>query len=115
MSAEDLAAPAKQLDAANAILPGRVNLYELSPDLASSLARAVELAHTEKPGSPVFREYALGFLERATAERYRARSGVLGGIDGHGNLDGTIGKRSDGIEGDIIVLGMGVATGKIAK
>jgi len=77
MSAEDLAVPAKQLDAANAILPGRVNLYELSPDLASSLARAVELAHTEKPGSPVFREQALGFLERATAGRYRAHSGVL--------------------------------------
>jgi len=77
MSADDLASPPKQLDAVNAILPGRVNLYQMNPELASSLARAVELAHTEKPGSPAFREKALGFLERATAGRYRAHGAAI--------------------------------------
>jgi len=77
MSAADVASPPKQLDAANAILPGRVDLYQLSPELASSLTRAVELAHSEKPGSPVFREQALGFLDRATAGRYRAHDAVV--------------------------------------
>ena len=43
------------------------------------------------------------------------RGGVLGGIDGHRNPDGAIGKRNNRFEGDGIVLGMGVATGKIAK
>jgi hypothetical protein len=77
MSSGDAASPPTQLDAANAILPGRVNLYQLSPELASSLTRAVELAHSEKPGSPVFREQALGFLDRATAGRYRARDAAV--------------------------------------
>ena len=52
MSADDMASTAKQLDAANAILPGRVNLYQLSPELAASLSRAVELAHTREGGLP---------------------------------------------------------------
>jgi hypothetical protein len=76
-SADDLASPPKQLDAANAILPGRVNLYQMNPELASSLARAAELARTEKAGSPAFREQALGFLERATAGRYRVHGAAI--------------------------------------
>jgi hypothetical protein len=71
----------KQLDAANAILPGRVNLYTLSPELTSSLSRAVELAHKEKADSTVFREQALGFLERATAGHYRVRDSVIEAVE----------------------------------
>lgn len=94
MSAADLASPAQQLDATNAILPGRVNLYQLSPELAASLARAVELAHTEKPDAPAFREQALAFLDRATSGRYRAHDGVVEaveftGIYPAGTIDGT--------------------------
>lgn len=94
VSAADLNSPAKQLDAVNAILPGRVNLYALTPELSSSLARAVELARTEQPNSPVFREQAVGFLERATAARYRARDGVVEAVEFStiypaGTLDGT--------------------------
>ena len=77
MSAADMALLPKQLDAANAILPGRVNLYQLSPELASALTRAAELAHTGKADSRAFREQALDFLERATAGRYRAHNGVV--------------------------------------
>jgi hypothetical protein len=94
VSAADVASTAQQLDAANAILPGRVNLYQLSPELASSLSRAVELAHTEKPDAPAFREQALAFLDRATAGRYRVRDGFveaaeLTAIYPAGTIDGT--------------------------
>ena len=94
MSAEDMASPPKQLDAANAILPGRVNLYQLSPELASSLTRAVELAHAQKPGSAVFREQALGFLDRATAGRYRVHDAAVEAAEftaiyPAGTIDGT--------------------------
>src|SRR5262245_25950281 len=81
MGSDDIASPAKQLDAANAILPGRVNLYALSPELASTLNRAVELAHKEKADSRAFREQALSFLERATAGRYRAHDGIIDAVE----------------------------------
>jgi hypothetical protein len=77
MSAADRSTTAKQLDAANAILPGRINLYQLSPEQASSLSRAVELARTEKPDSPAFREQALAsppFIRQGrSTERRRTR------------------------------------------
>ena len=94
MSAADMASLPKQLDAANAILPGRVNLYQLSPELAAPLTRAVELAHTEKPGSRAFREHALDFLQRATGGRYRAHDAVVEAAEftaiyPAGTIDGT--------------------------
>ena len=81
MSAEDLTSTAKQLDATNAILPGRVNMYQLSPELATSLSRAVEVARTEKPDSPAFREVALAFLDRATSGHYRVHDGVVEAVE----------------------------------
>jgi hypothetical protein len=81
MGSDDIASPTKQLDAANAILPGRVNLYALSPELASTLSRAVELAHKEKADSRAFREQALSFLERATAGYYRAHDAVIDAVE----------------------------------
>src|SRR5262245_28341964 len=81
MSPDDLASPVKQLDAANAILPGRVNLYTLSRELTSSLSRAVELADKEKAAARVFREQALAFLERATAGHYRAHDAAIEAVE----------------------------------
>ena len=94
MSGDDTASKAQQLDAANAILPGRVNLYELTPELSSALSRLVDLAHTEKPDSPAFREPAVSFLDRATAGRYRAHDGVVEAAEftaiyAAGTIDGT--------------------------
>jgi hypothetical protein len=94
MSAGDMTSTAKQLDAANAIVPGRVNLYQLSPELASALSRAVELAHTEKPDSPAFRELAGAFLDRATNGHYRVRDGFVEAVEftavyPAGTIDGT--------------------------
>src|SRR5262245_48647853 len=77
MGADDLASPTRRLDAANAILPGRLNLYELSPELSSSPARAAERARSEKPESTAFREQAVAFLERASAGRYRVQDGSV--------------------------------------
>jgi len=94
MNSDDTASPAKQLDAANAILPGRVNLYTLSSELTSSLSRAIELAHKEKADSRAFREKALAFLEQATAGHYRAHDAVLEAVEftsiyPAGTIDGT--------------------------
>jgi hypothetical protein len=72
---------AEQLDAANAILPGRVNAYELSPELKAALARASELARSEASVSPAFREQALAFLDRATGGRYPVRDGMVTAIE----------------------------------
>ena len=73
----DLASKEQQLDAANAILPGRMNLYQLGPELVASLGRAAELARSEKADSPAFREQALAFLETASEGRYRVREGAV--------------------------------------
>ena len=81
LSAADLASQANKLDAANGILPGRMNLYELSPELVSSLSKAVDVAHKEKPGSQAFRDLALGILERATGGRYRAQGSVVEAVE----------------------------------
>jgi hypothetical protein len=95
MSSDDTSSPAKQLDAANALLPGRVNLYTLSPELTSSLIRAVELSRKEKADSRVFREQALSFLERATAGNYRVHDAVIEAVEftsiyPAGTIDATI-------------------------
>ena len=95
MSSDDSSSLAKQLDAANAILPGRVNLYTLSPELTSSLSRAVELSRKEKADSRLFREQALAFLERASAGHYRAHDAVIEAVEfttiyPAGTIDGTI-------------------------
>jgi len=81
MSAADLGSTEGQLDAANAILPGRVNLYRLTPELAASLTRAAELAQKEKADSPAFREQALAFLDRATGGRYPVRNGAVEAVE----------------------------------
>src|SRR5206468_3373572 len=53
------------------------NLYQMSPELAPALTRAVELAHTEKADSRAFCEQALDFLQRATGGRYRVHDGKV--------------------------------------
>jgi hypothetical protein len=70
LTSADLTTPAAKLDAANAVLPGRVNLYEMGSDLSAALARAADAARAGKPDSPAFREAALAFLDRATGGRY---------------------------------------------
>ena len=70
-----------KLDSANALLPGRINLYELTPDVDAALRRATETAQTQPADSPAFREQAVAFLERATDGRYRVRNGNVEALE----------------------------------
>lgn len=81
LGAADPSSKEQQLDAANAILPGRLNLYQLGPALITSLARAAELARSEKADSPAFREQALAFLGGASEGRYPVRDGAVEAIE----------------------------------
>jgi len=66
-----LAPEGNRLDAANAVLPGRVNLYEMSDGVKAELAKAMELVKAGKGADdPAFREQTLKFLAVATNGRY---------------------------------------------
>ncbi len=81
MPAKELGSAGGKLDAANAILPGRVNLYALSPELDSALAEAAALARSEKADSPGVREKAAAFLEKATEGRYPVRGDSVEAVE----------------------------------
>ena len=66
-----------KLDAANAVLPGRVNLRELPADLDAALARAVEAARREGPDGGAFRDATAQFVDAATGGRYPPRGGAI--------------------------------------
>ncbi len=58
------------LDTANAVLPGRVNLYQLSPELQTSLKQAWDQAHAGASDAAEFRSATINFLQQATGDRY---------------------------------------------
>ncbi len=66
-----LASPTARLDAVNAILPGRVDVTDLSPTVEAALTRAVEAAGQGGPTTPAFRDAALAVLDAATGGHYR--------------------------------------------
>jgi hypothetical protein len=78
---EDLESPALMLDAANAVLPGRVNLTALTPELSASLSRTIDLARVEPAAALEFQREALPFLERATGGRYPVREGKVEAVE----------------------------------
>ncbi len=60
-----------RLDAVNAILPGRVNLYELGEGLQTELKKSLDLMRSgEGADDPEFRDQALRVLELATNGHY---------------------------------------------
>ena len=60
-----------RLDAVNAILPGRVNLYELGEGLQTELKKSLDLMRSgEGADDPEFRDQALQVLELATNGHY---------------------------------------------
>jgi hypothetical protein len=94
LTTADLSSTAAKLDAANALLPGRVNLYQLSPEQDAALAQLAQVARSEKPDAPAFRDPAVAFLEQATSGRYRVNAGFvdateLTSIYPAGTIDGT--------------------------
>ena len=59
------------LDAANAVLPGRVNLYELSDGVKAALKDAIAAVQSGTGADdPAFRDQTQGFLELASGGRY---------------------------------------------
>jgi hypothetical protein len=72
---------AARLDAANAILPGRVNLWELDAETTAALDAAIAQARTQPPDAPAFRQAAEAFLARATNGHYRVRDGAVRAIE----------------------------------
>jgi hypothetical protein len=81
LSAGDLASKAAQLDTANAVLPGRVNLYQLTPELTSALLHAADLARSGPADAAAFRDSALAFLASATGGRYPVRDGSVEAVE----------------------------------
>src|SRR5262249_33036803 len=69
------------LDAANALLPGRVNLYQLTPELSAALNRAAETARSSPANDAGFRDQAAAFLDRATNGHYRVRDGFVDAVE----------------------------------
>ena len=66
-----LGAEGNQLDAANAVLPGRVNLYELAAPAKAELNKAIASVQAGKGANdPAFRAQTITFLEVATGGRY---------------------------------------------
>ncbi len=71
-----------RLDAANAILPGRVNLYVLTPELKGLLEGAVTLVRQGKGADdPAFRAKAAEFLQAATLGHYPVRDGHVDAVE----------------------------------
>ena len=81
LAAADLSSDAGRLDAANALLPGRVNLYQLGPGLAAALGAAADAARAGKADDPAFRDRAAAFLDQATQGHYRIRDGFVDAIE----------------------------------
>ena len=81
LTAADLSSPAGRLDAANAILPGRIDLYELKPDVAAALDAAAAAARAGKADDPAFRDKAVEFLDKATQGHYRVRDGAVDAVE----------------------------------
>jgi hypothetical protein len=67
-----------RLDAANAILPGRVNLFELTPQQQELLTAAAVLAwQGAGPDDPAFIAKAVAFLQAATLGHYPVTDGNI--------------------------------------
>ena len=71
LSETGLGSETVRLDAANAILPGRVNLYDLNDEQNAALSHALRLMETGKDAAdPDFRSAASDFLQLATLGHY---------------------------------------------
>jgi hypothetical protein len=79
--AADLSSDAGRLDAANAVLPGRVNLSQLGPELTTALNQAAATARAGQASDAAFREQTAAFLDQATTGHYRARDGFVDALE----------------------------------
>ncbi|MCC6765167.1 MAG: hypothetical protein IT293_10930 [Deltaproteobacteria bacterium] len=63
--------PAQRLDAANAVLPGRIVLEQLPPPVDSALGRCIDPARGGKDLVPAFELCVKNFVELASGSHYR--------------------------------------------
>jgi hypothetical protein len=70
-----------RLDAVNALLPGRIEAYELPAPTGELLARALAAAQSGPAGAPAFREAAQALLAAATGGRYAVRDGEVTAVE----------------------------------
>jgi hypothetical protein len=71
----------RKLDAANASLPGRVNLLGLTPELEAALATAAETARQGGPDGTALREQTAAFIEKASGGLYAVRNGFVDAVE----------------------------------
>ncbi|MFN2376145.1 MAG: hypothetical protein ABR538_06390 [Candidatus Binatia bacterium] len=79
--AMDEAQATARLDAANAVLPGRVNLTELPSAVDAALSRAVAAARSGAADSAAFRGETETFVAAATSGRYRVAGGAVEAVE----------------------------------
>ncbi len=79
-SMDETSAIAK-LDAANAVLPGRVNLAELTPAVETALSHAIAAARSGPADGQAFRAEVEAFLAAATGGHYRASGGAIDAVE----------------------------------
>jgi len=72
------ASAGEKLDAANAVLPGRVNLTALSPDLEAALVQAADAG---RQGNGALRDRTAAFIAKASGGRYPVRDGAVQAIE----------------------------------
>jgi len=77
----DEASPTAKLDAANAVLPGRVNLSEVPAELAAALSRAAAAAKSGGADSAPFRSEVTSFVSAATSGRYRVSGDAVTAVE----------------------------------
>ncbi len=76
IASADLSGNAGRLDAANALLPGRMNLFALDGPTGEALDKALGQA-SAGPASPEFRDAAIVLLNAATAGHYTVRDNAV--------------------------------------
>lgn len=73
----DLGSANAKLDAANAALPGRIDVEDLSPSVGAALTRAADTARAGGADAPAFTSATQAFIELATGGRYRVVDGAV--------------------------------------
>jgi len=81
LSLLDTASATAKLDAANAVLPGRVNLSELPPALDAALSRAIALARSGGADAAAFRSETGSFVTAATGGHYRVGGDAVEAVE----------------------------------
>jgi hypothetical protein len=81
LTGADLNSDTAQLDAANAILPGRVDRAQLTPALSAALSKAAAAAQANPADAAAFRDAAASFLDQATGGHYRVHNGFIDAVE----------------------------------